>query len=92
MLVLIDESTKSASIVGQEKQDSILCKCDEFKEELEGWLKYKERVSNDSRYSAMSTQEFQHALVMLDELVTMIKTRITDAEKLELDKLIRGLA
>lgn len=86
MLLYIDDTTGKVTRVDKEEQCSILQYCDDLKEELEGWLKYKSMETTDTRYTTMSTQEFQHALVMLDNLFTAIKGKLNPTEQIEFDK------
>lgn len=86
MLVYIDETSGSIKKLDQEEKCEILKYIDSFKEEIEGWLKYKGMESKDSRYTTMALQEFQHSLVMLDGIFTSMKGKVSALEQVELDK------
>lgn len=86
MLLYINESSGIVKNISQEEQCGLLNLVDSFKEELEGWLKYKSLENKDPRYGTMSMQEFQHSLVMLDELLSAIKEKANTTELAELEK------
>lgn len=88
MLIMVDPDTGKVQKVGEEAEDKALKICDRLDDELKDWLHYHEMAqkAHDSRYDAISEQEFQHALVALSDLLDNIKGRLTPAEMEQYNK------
>ena len=76
----------------EKKKPEIICTIDRVKDELEGFLKYKE-MSKDGhvRYDLPSMQEFQHMLLATDDFFTQLKPQLTPDEHQELVKFCKSL-
>ena len=84
MLLYIDPATGHSNVVDGKPVSVILKTCERLHEELEGWLNYKHMGYKDPKYNQISMQEFQHALVAMDDLMTTIKPELTPEEDAEL--------
>lgn len=81
MLINVNPTTGEVTRVDGQEQDKALKICDRLKEELEGWLDYhKMAQAGDNRYNVISSQEFQHALVAMSDLLDNLKGRLTSEE------------
>lgn len=87
MLININPMTGDVSKVEAKSQDKVLDICDRLKEELEGWVDYHNMAkAGDTRYSIVASQEFQHALVAMSDLLDNLKGRLTSEEMEQFQK------
>lgn len=87
MLININPTTGEVSKVEAKSQDKVLDICDRLKEELEGWVDYHNMAkAGDTRYSIVASQEFQHALVAMSDLLDEVKGRLTQEELAQFEK------
>lgn len=88
MIIMVDPDTGKVQKLGEETEDKALKICDRLDEELEDWLHYHEMAqkTHDTRYEAISEQEFQHMLVALSDFLDNIKGRLTPAEMAQYNK------
>lgn len=87
MLINVNPTTGEVTRLDGQDQDKTLQICDRLKEELEGWLCYHNMAKGgDNRYNVIATQEFQHALVAMSDLLDAVKDRLTPEELEQFNK------